>query len=40
MTGNFFVGAVTEYREPSLDRMQGGAPDVGVPAQTMSGGPR
>jgi len=40
MTGNFFVGAVTEYRGASLGRMQGGAPDVGVPAQTMSGGLR
>jgi len=40
MTGNFFVGAVTEYRGASLDRMQGGTPDVGVPAQTMSGGLR
>jgi hypothetical protein len=40
MTENFFVGAVTEYRGASLDRMQEGAPDVGVPAQTMVGGPR
>lgn len=38
MTGNFFVGAVTEYRGASLDRMQEGAPDVGVPAQPVSGG--
>jgi len=38
MTGNFFVGAVTEYGAASLDRMQKGVPDVGVPAQTMVGG--
>jgi hypothetical protein len=40
MTGNFFVGAVTEYGGASLDRMQRGAPDVGVPAHMMSGGLR
>ena len=40
MTGNFFVGAVTEYRQPSLDGMQRGVPDAGLPIQTVSGGPR
>jgi hypothetical protein len=38
MTGNFFGGAVTEYRVPSLDRVQRGAPVVGLPTESVSGG--
>jgi hypothetical protein len=33
------VGAVTEYRGPSLDRVQRGTPTTGTSAQTESGGP-
>ncbi|CAA9224564.1 MAG: hypothetical protein AVDCRST_MAG57-825 [uncultured Blastococcus sp.] len=40
MTGNFFVGPVTEYRAPSLDRVQQGEPGVGLLTPTVSGGPR
>ena len=34
------VGAVTECRGPSLDRVQRGAPTAGTSAPTESGGPR
>ena len=33
-----FVGAVTEYRAPSLDRVQRGAPIMGLLAYTGTGG--
>ena len=31
------VGAVTEYREPSLDRVLRGAPNIGISATTTGG---
>ena len=40
MTGNFFVGSVTEYGFPSLDGMQRGAPDAGLLPQRVFGGRR
>ena len=38
MTGNFFVGAVTEYGVALVGRVQRGVPDVGLLHETVSGG--
>jgi hypothetical protein len=38
MTGKKFVGGVTEYRGPSLDRVQRGGARAAVPTPTTSEG--
>jgi hypothetical protein len=38
MTGKRIVAGVTEYRIPSLDRVQRGVPGIGITPGSTSGG--